>query len=198
MQASIDVKIIGLTGGIGSGKTTVARVFHSMGVPVFDADSEAKALYDTDSKLNEQIKLHFGNDLFENGNLNKRLLAQKVFDDENNLKRLNSIIHPLVKKRFESWLEVQNAKYIIREAAILIESGSYKDCHEIILVTAPEDIRIQRVVDRTGLSPLEIKSRIKRQWTDEQKKVYCQHELVNDEKSLLTPQILALHQYFMA
>lgn len=190
-------KIIGLTGGIGSGKSTVAKVFTTLGVPVFDADSVAKNIYDDEPELLEQIKLQIGADVFNNGKLDKTLLAQKVFANPTALEKLNSLVHPLVRKRFQQWLVENKAPYVIREAAILIESNSYQDCDEIILVSAPEDLRKARVASRSGLSHSEIEARMKRQWNDEQRRPYCQHELVNDEKTLITPAIVQLHRHFM-
>lgn len=191
-------KIIGLTGGIGSGKSTVAKVFATLGVPVFDADSVAKSIYDEDPELIQQMQTIWGEAIFSNHSLDKTKLAQLVFSDENELARLNALVHPRVKQKFHLWLQQQDARYVIREAAILIESGSHEDCDEIILVSAPEELRTLRVIKRSGLSEPEVKSRIKRQWTDEQRRPYCQHEIVNDEKELITPKIVALHEHFKA
>lgn len=129
----------------------------------------------------------------------KTKLAQLVFSNENELVRLNALVHPRVKQKFHLWLQQQDARYVIREAAILIESGSHEDCDEIILVSAPEELRrTLRVIKRSGLSEPEVKSRIKRQWTDKQRRPYCQHEIVNNATRMITPKIVALHEHFMA
>lgn len=190
-------KIIGLTGGIGSGKSIIAQVFASMGTPVFDADSVAKSIYDDDPSLLTKIRAEIGSDVFDGEHLNKTKLAQKVFNDPVLLTKLNAWVHPAVKSRFQDWLQQQQHAYVIREAAILIESNSYQDCDEIILVTAPEDLRKKRIALRSGLTASEIEARMSRQWSDDQKRPYCQYELINDEKELITPQIFALHQKFM-
>ena len=141
-------KIIGLTGGIGSGKTTIAKHFASLGVPVYIADDEAKKLMDNPEIITE-LKSIFGDEIIENGKIDRKALAQIVFQNPKKLKTLNSIIHPAVKLHFENWLHShKNYPIIIKEAAILFESGSYKDCDKIITVTAPLEIRIERVLKR--------------------------------------------------
>lgn len=162
-------KIIGLTGGIGSGKTTIANHFRVAGIPVYIADDEARKIMQSDVIIAE-IKKTFGNTVFDNGILNREKLSGIVFNDPEKLKLLNAIIHPAVKKHFSSWiLNQKNAPYIIYEAAILFESGSYKDCDIIITVTAPLELRIQRVIQRDKTTRENVLSRINMQWNDEKR-----------------------------
>ncbi|MEL1254728.1 dephospho-CoA kinase [Flavobacterium sp. DGU38] len=162
-------KIIGLTGGIGSGKTTIANFFREMGVPVYIADNEARKIMQ--SKLIEaEIKAVFGDFLFENEVLNRAELAKIVFNDSEKLNQLNAIVHPAVKKDFELWLEKNvNYDYVIYEAAILFESGRYTDCDIIITVTAPEETRIERVIKRDKTDREQVLNRMKMQWKDEER-----------------------------
>lgn len=162
-------KIIGLTGGIGSGKTTIANHFRVAGIPVYIADDEARKIMQSDVIIAE-IKKTFGNTVFDNGILNREKLSGIVFNDPEKLKLLNAIIHPAVKKHFSSWILNQKyAPYIIYEAAILFESGSYKDCDIIITVTAPLELRIQRVIQRDKTTRENVLSRINMQWNDEKR-----------------------------
>ncbi|OXA91167.1 dephospho-CoA kinase [Flavobacterium hercynium] len=160
-------KIIGLTGGIGSGKTTVANYFQEMGVPVYIADDGAKKVMQSEEVI-EKIKITFGENIFEEGVLNRANLADIVFNNAEELKKLNAIVHPAVKKDFQAWL-LQHKKYtyVIYEAAILFESGSYKDCDVIITVTAPEEIRIERVLKRDNTTRAQVLSRMNMQLNDE-------------------------------
>lgn len=172
-------KIIGLTGGIGSGKTTIANYFAEMGVPLYIADDEAKKVMQS-KKIVQQIKLAFGDSLFENDVLNRAKLAEIVFNDADKLAALNAIVHPAVKEDFELWL-LKNKKYhyVIYEAAILFESGRYKDCDVIVTVTAPEEIRIERVVKRDKTTREQVVSRMKMQWDDE-KRISLSNFVINN------------------
>jgi dephospho-CoA kinase len=162
-------KIIGLTGGIGSGKTTIANYFKSFGIPVYIADDEARKIMQS-SEIISAIKDVFGDVVFENEKLNREELAKIVFSNPEKLEKLNSIVHPAVKKHFEQWLlQHKNFSYVIYEAAILFESGSYKNCDLIITVTAPIESRIQRVVERDKTTRELVLKRINAQWTDEQR-----------------------------
>ncbi|WP_348823302.1 dephospho-CoA kinase [Flavobacterium aestuarii] len=163
------VKIIGLTGGIGSGKTTVANEFASHGVPVYITDQEAKKIMQSDSVLC-RVRDEFGDSIFENNVLIRERLSEIVFNNPQKLALLNSIVHPAVKQHFKKWLsEFQNISYIIYESAILFESGSYKDCDFIINVVAPLEIRIQRVILRDNTTREKVLERMKNQWNDEDK-----------------------------
>lgn len=162
-------KIIGLTGGIGSGKTMVANYIKSLGIPVYIADDEAKKIMTT-AKVVNSIKNEFGNEVVENGKLNREILSKIVFNNPEKLQKLNSIIHPEVKKHFDNWLE-KNKKHplLFKEAAILFESGSYKYCNKIITITAPIETRIQRVMEREKTDRNSVLIRMHNQWTDEQR-----------------------------
>jgi len=172
-------KIIGLTGGIGSGKTTIANYFAEMGVPLYIADDEAKKVMQSE-KIVKQIKLAFGDSLFENDVLNRAKLAEIVFNDADKLATLNAIVHPAVKEDFELWL-LKNKKYhyVIYEAAILFESGRYKDCDVIVTVTAPEEMRIERVIKRDKTTREQVLSRMKMQWDDE-KRISLSNFVINN------------------
>ncbi|MDL2144676.1 dephospho-CoA kinase [Flavobacterium tructae] len=173
------VKIIGLTGGIGSGKTTIANYFAEMGVPLYIADDEAKKVMQSE-KIVKQIKLAFGDSLFENDVLNRAKLAEIVFNDADKLATLNAIVHPAVKEDFELWL-LKNKKYhyVIYEAAILFESGRYKDCDVVVTVIAPEEMRIERVIKRDKTTREQVLSRMKMQWDDE-KRISLSNFVINN------------------
>jgi len=159
-------KVIGLTGGIGSGKTTIANYFEEMGVPVYIADDGARAVMQSPDII-EKVKHEFGEIIFENNILNRAKLAEIVFKDAEKLAKLNSIVHPAVKNDFEMWLlERKNYSYVIYEAAILFESGRYKECDFIITVTAPEEVRINRVLKRDNTTRSQVLNRMQMQWKD--------------------------------
>ncbi|CAA9194316.1 dephospho-CoA kinase [Flavobacterium collinsii] len=172
-------KIIGLTGGIGSGKTTIANYFAEMGVPLYIADDEARKVMQSESIL-QQIRTAFGDSFFENNVLNRAKLAEIVFNDAEKLAALNAIVHPAVKEDFELWL-LKNEKYqyVIYEAAILFESGRYKDCDVIVTVTAPEELRIERVIKRDKTTREQVLSRMKMQWNDE-KRISLSNFVINN------------------
>ena len=160
-------KILGLTGGIGSGKTTIAKHIQSLGIPVYNADDEAKKILMLPETLNA-LKLVFGNSIFDEGLLNKDKLSNIVFNNPEMLKQLNQIIHPAVKRDFENWLIAnKNHPIVVKEAAILFESGSYKDCDAVITIVAPLNSRIQRIMARDNTIYEAVLSRINNQWTDE-------------------------------
>ena len=162
-------KIIGLTGGIGSGKTTIANYLASKGIPVFISDDVAKKSLEQ-SNIKNAIKESFGYSVFDNNEINRKALSAQVFSDPAKLKTLNSIIHPEVEKKFSDWLKLNsNQPFVVKEAAILFESGSYKECDYIISVVAPEEIRIKRVLDRDATTIEAVQQRIDNQWTDRQR-----------------------------
>lgn len=173
-------KIIGLTGGIGSGKTTIANYFEEKGVPVYIADNEAKKIMQSKSII-EDIKSVFGESVFENEVLNRAKLAEIVFSNGDKLSQLNSIIHPAVKKDFEVWLQKNKSyDYVIYEAAILFESGRYKDCDIVITVTAPEEVRLERVIKRDKTNKEQVLNRMKMQWKDEDRILKSNFIINND------------------
>ncbi|MFN3968148.1 dephospho-CoA kinase [Flavobacterium sp.] len=162
-------KIIGLTGGIGSGKTLVANYIKSKGIPVYIADEEAKKIMET-QEVTRLVETAFGNSVISDKKIDRAKLAQLVFNNPEKLQKLNAIIHPLVKQNFDIWLKNhQKFPFVIKEAAILFESGSYKYCDSIITITAPLETRLQRVIDRDNTNRESVLSRIKNQWSEEQK-----------------------------
>jgi len=173
-------KVIGLTGGIGSGKTTIANYFEAMGIPVYIADDGAKRVMQSDVILKE-VKAVFGQDIFDGQVLNRAKLAQIVFNDKEQLAKLNAIVHPAVKQDFELWMqEYKNFDYVIYEAAILFESGRYKECDIIITVTALEEVRIERVIERDKTTREQVLSRMKMQWNDE-KRISMSNFVINND-----------------
>jgi dephospho-CoA kinase len=189
------MKVIGLTGGIGSGKSTIGRVLEMIGLPVFDADREALALYDEEETLLHEVKERFGVAvLHPNGRLNRLALAAIVFKDEEALRHLNTLVHPRVAERFAQWKEKQTAHAVVREAAILFESGSDKDCDAVIVVTAPEALRIARVQKRNSISEEEVRSRMNRQWPEEELVKRADAVIVNDDHHLVVPQLIRIIQ----
>ncbi|MGZ3755211.1 MAG: dephospho-CoA kinase [Mucilaginibacter sp.] len=191
---------VGITGNIGSGKTTVSKLFELLGVPVFYADDVAKSIMVTDDLLIEEIKLAFGNDAyFTDGSLNRKYIAGIVFSDEKQLAKLNSLTHPAVFRAFDQWVaKITDSPYVVKEAALLFESTSYKMCDKSIMVTAPLEMRIARVIKRDGISRTEIESRNSRQFTEEKKIELADYIIKNDETELVIPQVLKLHQEFLA
>lgn len=162
-------KIIGLTGGIGSGKTTIARLFQAEGIPVYIADEEAKKILDLPETI-QKVVSKFGTSIIFDGKIDRKKLAELVFSKAENLKNLNAIIHPMVKVHFDEWVQQNNSfPFVIKEAAILFESGSYKYCDKIITVTASEETRMKRVVSRDNTTIEAVLDRIKNQWTDAQR-----------------------------
>jgi dephospho-CoA kinase len=162
-------KIIGLTGGIGSGKTAVALYMKSLGIPVYIADEEAKKLM-ASQEMEQEVVKELGTAILSDGHIDKKKLAQVVFNDSNKLQRLNSIVHPKVKQHFDQWVQNHhNHPWVVKETAILFESGSYADCDLIITITAPVDLRIQRVISRDNTTKEQVLQRIQNQWTDEQR-----------------------------
>lgn len=182
-------KIIGLTGGIGSGKTTLANYLKSLGIPVYIADEEAKKLF-LNPIILQKIKTAFGETIFENNLLSKDRLAKIVFNDAPKLKKLNDIIHPAVKAHFEIWLKQFSDKpFVVKEAAILFESLSYKDCDVIITVIAPLKTRIERVIQRDQISEEAVLSRINNQWTDEMRIAKSDYIIENNDLSIAKGQL---------
>lgn len=181
------MKIIGLTGGIGSGKTTVAKMFSQLGIPVYIADLEAKRLTNTSKVIRKKIISIFGQNAYNKEGLNRAFIADKVFNDKALLNKLNAIIHPKVKQHFNKWVKKQNAPFVIKEAAILFETGGDKDCDATILVIAPLPLRIERVLKRDPHETEQtLLKRINNQWPDEEKiakATFC-IENINKEKTV--------------
>lgn len=173
------MKKVGLTGGIGSGKTTVAGLFAELGVPVYNSDKEAKRLMRDDAKLKGQILDLFGQQAYRDGELNRRHLAEVVFSNPDQLKQLNALVHPAVRNDFNRWSAAQQGPYVIQEAAILFENGSYPAFDHMILVTAPRQLRISRLKERDGSTEAEIMARMGQQWEDA-KKVPLAHFVIEN------------------
>jgi len=187
------MKIVGLTGGIGSGKTTVAGFFKEFNIPVYIADDAGKRLMQTSSKIRKEIVDLFGTDAYEGKDPNRKFIASRVFNDKEQLSKLNQIIHPAVEKDFKEWLENQNSDYVIYEAAILFETGGYKKCDFSILVTAPKKLRIERLQDRDNSSVDEIKDRMDNQWDDEKKSQMADFIIENKELTQTKLQVEDIH-----
>jgi dephospho-CoA kinase len=186
---------IGITGGIGSGKTTVCKVFKLLGIPIYFADDEAKKILDTSIDVKTNIINTFGIEVIDtNGIIDRKKLALKIFNNKENLEKLNSIVHPAGAKHFENWLhENKSAKYILKEAAILFESKAYKAVDKVITVTAPIELKIQRAMQRDNTDRASIEQRIKNQLSDEEKIKRSHFIIYNDEQQLLIPQIIDIH-----
>lgn len=186
---------IGLTGGIGSGKTTVAKVLEVLGIPVYYADEAAKELMHTNELLKQQLILHFGNEsYFEDGQLNRKHISSIVFNDKEKLELLNSLVHPATIADAKEWFSKQQSPYVVKEAALLFESGTAEGLDYIIGVTAPLAIRIKRVMDRDGVTAEEVKRRVANQLDETLKMKLCDFVLHNNEQELLLPQVLELHK----
>ncbi|RKO72650.1 dephospho-CoA kinase [Sphingobacterium puteale] len=188
---------IGITGGIGSGKTFICKLFEALGIPVYNADEEAKRLMNTDIRIKEKLIAQFGEATYKDGLLDRAFLADMVFSDKDKLELLNSIVHPIVIQEAKDWAERQTTRYSLKEAALLFESGSYKELDYTILVTAPMDIRIQRVIERDGATEQQVRERINKQLSDEEKLQLADFVIVNDGITPLLPQVWTLHQKFL-
>ena len=188
---------VGLTGGIGSGKTTVAKIFELLNVPVYYADDASKRLYHTDKDLIASIKKNFGEDVYTGDQLNRSKLAAIVFNDPEKLDLLNELVHPPTIRDAEEWMKKQTAPYVIKEAALLFESGSASGLDFIIGVKAPSHFRIKRVMERDGLTREEILNRANRQIDEDIKMRLCDFVIVNNDQELVIPQVLELHDQLL-
>jgi dephospho-CoA kinase len=188
---------IGLTGGIGSGKTTVAAIFEVLKVPVYYADAASKSLYISDKELEQEIRKFFGDEIYAGGEFNRRLLAETVFSRPEKLEQLNKLVHPRTIRHAESWMASQKTPYIIKEAALIFESGSASGLDLVIGVSAPEHLRIHRAMKRDGLTRDEVKKRMDQQIDEKIKMSLCDFVIVNDEQQAVLPQVLALHDKFL-
>lgn len=184
------MKIVGLTGGIGSGKSTVAELLRVYGIPVYDSDSRSKMLCQTDKELIFSLKLLFGEDVYlPDGSLNRRYMAKALFEDQTLLEASNRLIHPAVGKDFTAWAQQQDAPFAVQETAILFEAGLEKRYDSIICVTAPEALRMERTCFRSGLSKEDVLARMRHQLPEEERIRRSDHVLVNDETHALIPQL---------
>ncbi len=191
---------IGITGGIGSGKTTICKIFETLGISVFYADAEAKQIMVTDPVLVNGIKKVFGNESYhDDGRLNSKHISSIVFNDSQTLSQLNALVHPAVFRAFDRWIAAvpSSAPYVLKEAALLFESGSYQHCDLSILVTAPLILKQQRVMARDEITVQQVQARMDKQFSDEQKNEFADFIMVNNEQSSLILQVLHLHEQFM-
>ena len=186
------MKKIGLTGSIGVGKTYVSEIFKHMGIPVFNADEQAKKCMVEDSNLNAAVKLAFGENMYLNGVLQKEALAKIVFNNAEALAKLNALVHPIVKQKFEDWCNIQSSSMVIKEAAILFESDAHLGLDAVVCVKKKKKLRIERVQKRDGSSVEQIESRISNQIPQDKKEELADFLIVNDEVRLLLPQVLAI------
>ena len=188
---------IGLTGGIGCGKTTVANIFKQLGIPIYSSDSRAKDLLLSNHFLRESLISLFGDKVIIDGVLNTSYIASKVFSNPKELIKLNALVHPFVQKDFDAWSASQNSDYVLKESAILIETGADKFLDKIILVVSPEDLKFSRVMLRDQITKEDVLLRMNKQWTDNQKRINADYIIYNDEKTSLINQILNLHSIFL-
>lgn len=188
---------IGLTGGIGSGKSTVAKVFETLGIPVYYADEASKRLMNEDTELKNQVLYHFGADCYTDDQLNRAYLASVVFNNRQKLELLNDLVHPVTIRDAKEWMQKQTTPYAIKEAALIFESGSGAGLNYIIGVYAPQALRIKRTIDRDHVSREDVIKRMQNQLNEEMKMKLCDFVIYNDEQQLVIPQVLKLHQQFL-
>ncbi|MFT3907824.1 MAG: dephospho-CoA kinase [Ferruginibacter sp.] len=188
---------VGLTGGLGSGKSTVAKIFETLGIPVYYADDAARRVMNEDDHLKKQIIENFGAESYLNETLNRSYLAATVFPDPKKIEILNAIVHPATIADAEKWMQAQKSPYAIKEAALIFESGAYHHLDYVIGVSAPYALRLQRGMLRDGLSGEAIQERMKRQMDENEKMERCNFVVSNDETTLLIPQVLKLHDILL-
>lgn len=184
---------VGLTGGIGSGKSTVASVLRVLEVPVFDADAAGKELLATDTDLRDAVMRRFGSSIYSEGILDRQALAAIVFHDPKALVDLNALVHPAVRKAFQGWTALQKAPYVVMEAAILTETGGHAAFDRMIVVSAPEELRIKRVIQRDNVAEADVRARIRNQAGEADRLRIADKVIHNDDRQLVIPQVLAIH-----
>jgi dephospho-CoA kinase len=185
---------IGLTGGIGSGKSTVAKVFETLGIPVYYADDMAKYLMNEDEELKQKIQTQFGDAVYKDGKLDRKYLAGIVFASPEKLQQLNALVHPATLQDAEKWMQQQTTPYAIKEAALIFESGAQEHLDYVIGVYAPTPLRIQRTMQRDGITRDEVIARMDKQIDETIKMRLCDFVVTNNEQELLIPQVVALHK----
>jgi dephospho-CoA kinase len=186
------MKTVGLTGGIGSGKSTVLKIFSALGVPCYMADDRSKILLDKNPILKRKL-IHVFGEIYKDGKIDRRAFANCIFNDEKKLKIANNIIHPFVREDFRKWVLAQNTHYVIQEAAILFETGAYKFFDKNILITAPKGLRIKRLLTRGNFSEMDIMERMESQWEEDKKELLADYCIVNNEIQSLIQQVLKIH-----
>ena len=188
---------VGITGGIGSGKTTVCQVFKTLGIPVLYADKIGRYLMENDAMLMDGIKMLFGNNIYKAGKLDRSKIASVAFSKPEILTELNKLVHPVVIRYGKQWMDSQKAPYVIKEAAIFFESGSYTDMDIIVGVYAPQQLRMQRTMERDNISQEKVQERMAQQMDEDEKMKRCDHVIINDDKQAILPQVLKLHELFL-
>ena len=188
---------IGLTGGIGSGKTTIAKIFEVLGIPVYYSDNATRQLMNEDPELRKNIEANFGKGSYVENVLNRSYIASIVFNDSAKLDILNSLTHPATILHARQWMQQQRSPYVIKEAALIFESGSAADLDYVVGVYAPLPLRIKRVMERDHVSSDEVIKRMKRQINEDIKMKLCDFVITNDEVELVTPQVITLHEKFL-
>ncbi len=191
------MKVAGLTGGMGSGKTTVAGFFKDLNVPVYIADDAGKLLMNTSAEVRAKIISLLGKEAYSKDGLNRKFIASQVFNSEEKLQKLNDIVHPAVAEHFKKWKRQQNSAYVIYEAAILLEKGGNKTCDWVILVTAPMELKLERLLKRDQSTIEEIRGRMKHQWSDEQKRAIADFEIKNEELDSTKEQVRKIHEFLL-
>jgi len=189
---------VGITGGIGSGKSVVCQVFKTLGIPIFDADAAARYLMENDSTLVQSIQWLLGDDVYDNGKLNRKKVSTIIFNDPEKLQKLNEIVHPATIGYSLIWMEKQSAPYIIKEAAIFFESGSNLEIDVMIGVYAPQELRIQRAINRSSMSREQVLTVVARQMDEDEKMKRCDYIITNDEVTPVLPQVLELHKKLLS
>ena len=185
-------KVIGVTGGIGSGKSIVGLILSTMGYPVYYSDQEAKWVMNNDTELRKELIAVFGEETYLDNELNRPFLAEKIFTSPELKEKINQIVHPIVRKRFSDFVSNSNSPLVFNEAAILFETGGYKDFDATILVVADKEIRIQRVMQRDNATREQVAARMNNQWSDEQKVKLANHVIYNNNTDLIVPQVLSI------
>lgn len=180
---------IGLTGGIGSGKSYVARQFAERGIPCYNCDIRSKIIMDINDHVVESLQQRFGDDIYTDGYVNRKMLAEKIFSNEADLQWVNNLVHPIVYEDFDEWRKMRQTDAVLIESAILVESGFYRFCDKIIVVEAPIGLRISRVMQRDGLSEKQVRQRIGAQITDEERRKFANYVVVNDEMNNIAIEI---------
>lgn len=184
---------LGVTGGIGSGKSTVSKIFNVLGIPVFSADDEGRIIMDTDTDLQKRLNNLIGEDLYASGELNRGRLASIIFNDSDLLDSVNSLVHPLVYSKYREWCKQQSGDYIIFEAAILFEAGAEEHVDKILAVMAPLEERVERVIERNKMTREQVMERVKNQISDEEMIRRSDFSINNSDNCMIIPQVLEIH-----
>ena len=188
---------VGLTGGIGSGKSTVGKIFENLGVPVYNSDLRARNLIDKHPDIIVAYQLFFGSDIYTRGVLNRARVAEMLFNNDDLLQKVQAVVHPIVHADFNSWVQLQCCSVVMKEAAVLFEGGGVGTVDDVLTITAPLNLRIQRVVNRDHTSEKEVMDRVKNQWSDEKKIALSRYVIHADDRQLVIPQVLDVYRQIM-